>query len=204
MALSNYTDLQAAVASWLHRADLTANIPDFIALAEARIARDLRLRSQVTSANIITVANQRSASLPTGWLEFENVTITGTPDQQLTYVNIQYLDTKYPGNGDTGKPVVHSIEGQSILMGPTPDAAYTISTLYYKRWDALATVSTNWLLTNHPNIYLFATLAEAAPFLMDDARAVMWETKYASDVRALENSDMAGQFSGSSLRIKAI
>lgn len=203
MALSTYTELQASVANWLHRSDLTSVIPDLIVLAEARISRDIRLRSQISSGTILTVANSRSASLPTGWLEFENVTLTGTPDSQLTYVNIQYLDTKFPGNGDTGKPYVHSIEGQNILFGPTPDAVYTINTLYYKRWDALATTPTNWLLTNHPSLYLFATLAEAAPFLQNDERAALWESKYAADVIKLQESDNAGQFSGSSLRIKA-
>ena len=203
MALATYTDLQTSVANWLHRTDLASYIPDFVALAEARISRDIRLRSQVTSANILTVASTRSASLPAGWLEFENVTVVGDPDAQLNFANIQYLDTKYPNNGATGKPVMHSIEGQSILFGPTPDAVYTINTLYYKRWDPLATTPTNWLLTNHPSLYLFATLAEAAPFLQNDERASLWESKYAADVIKLQTSDDAGQFSGSSLRIKA-
>ena len=203
MALATYTDLQASVANWLHRSDLTSVIPDLIVLAEARLARDLRLRSQVASANILTAASSRSADLPPGWLEFENVTVVGDPDTQLTYVNIQYLDTKFPGNGTTGKPFVHSIEGQSIYFGPTPDAVYTINTLYYKRWDPLATTPTNWLLSNHPSLYLFATLAEAAPFLQNDERAGLWEQKYAADVLKLQESDNAGQFSGSSLRIKA-
>lgn len=204
MALSTYTELQASVANWLHRTDLTAVIPDLIVLAEARLARDLRLRSQVTSATLSTVASQRSVGLPTGWLEFENVTLVGDPDTPLTYVNIQYLDTKYPSNDATGKPLVYSIEGQNLLLGPTPDAAYSVSALYYQRWDPLATTASNWLLTNHPNIYLFATLAEAAPFLQDDARAPLWEQKYAADMTKLQNSDTDGQFSGSSLRVRAL
>ena len=45
MAISNYSELQTAVANWLDRDDLTARIPEFIALAEARFNRVLRLRS---------------------------------------------------------------------------------------------------------------------------------------------------------------
>ena len=80
MALATYTDLQASVANWLHRTDLTDVIPDLIVLAEARIARDLRLRSQVVSTTLSTVANQRTVTFPTDWLEFENVTLVGDPD----------------------------------------------------------------------------------------------------------------------------
>ena len=44
MALANYADLTASVANWLNRTDLTAIIPDFVAMAESDISRDLRLR----------------------------------------------------------------------------------------------------------------------------------------------------------------
>lgn len=204
MSLANYSDLQENIANWLARTDLTPYIPDFITLAEARIARDLRLRSQVTAATITTTSGVQAASLPTGWLEFENVTVVSSPDVQLTYVNIQHLDTKFPNNSYTGLPVVYSIEGQQILFGPVPDSAYSVSTLYYKRYDPLSTTPTNWLLTNHPGIYLFAALSETAPFLRDDARALVWETKYQHEKDALQTSDDRGQFSGSALRVRQI
>lgn len=205
MALDGtYSGLKDSIAAFLHRTDLTSTIPDLVVLAEERIARDLRLRSQVVAATLATTAGAQAANLPSGWLEFENVTLTGNPDTQLTYVNIQHLDTKYPGNSYTGQPVVYSIEGSQILFGPTPDSVYSVPVLYYKRFDPLATTPTNWLLSNHPSIYLFATLAEAAPYTIDDNRATMWEAKYAKAVQDLQDSDTSGQFSGSALRVKAI
>jgi len=204
MSLANYTDLLASVASWVNRTDLTSVAPDFVTLAEARIARDLRLRSQVTSATLATVASTQGAALPTGWLEFENVTVVSSPDVQLNYVNIQHLDTKFPNNSYTGTPVVYSVEGQQILFGPVPDAVYSVSVLYYKRYDPLSTTPTNWLLTNHPGVYLWAALAESAPFLKDDQRALVWEMKYKAEVEALQKTDDDGQFSGSVLKVRAI
>lgn len=205
MALDGtYSGLQASIAAYLKRSDLTSQIPDFIVLAEARIARDLRIRSQVTSATLTTVAGQQWVALPTGWLEFENVTVSGNPDRQLNYVNIQHLDTKYPGNSTTGLPAVYSIEGQQILFGPTPDTAYSVPVLYYKRYDPLATTPTNWLLANHPSIYLYAALAEAAPFLYEDDRAPFWEAKYTKDAADLQKIDDAGQFSGSALKVRTV
>ncbi len=202
MALSTYTDLQASIAAWLHRSDLTSVIPDFVALAEARIARDLRIRSMINSATIATVAGTQSASLPTGWLEFENVTLAASPDRNLNYVPIQHLNEKYPDNAYTGTPVVYSVEGDTILFGPTPDTAYDVPVIYYKRFDALSTTPTNWLLTNHPSIYLMASLCESAPYIMDDARVALWEQKYAADVARLQQVDDQGQASGSVLRVR--
>ncbi len=39
MALSNYTDLKTAVASWMKRSDVTAKVPDYITLAEKKIVK---------------------------------------------------------------------------------------------------------------------------------------------------------------------
>lgn len=204
MSLATYSDLTTSIASWLNRTDLTSVIPDFVTLAEARISRDLRLRSQVTSATLTTTAGTQTVALPTGWLEFENLTVTGSPDSVLNYVNIQHLDTKYPANDYTGKPVVYSIEGSNVLLGPTPDAAYSIAVLYYKRFDPLSTTPTNWLLTNHPGIYLWGALCESAPFLKDDQRALVWETKYRNELDALNKSDTEAQFSGSLLKVRIV
>lgn len=204
MALSTYSDLKTSIASWLKRDDTASYVDDLIVLAEARIARDLRLRSQVTSTTLTASAGVQEIALPAGWLEFENLTITGNPDRVLNYVNIQHLDSKFPGNGYTGTPVVYSIEGGNLLLGPIPDAAYSLPTLYYKRLDPLPTTPTNWLLTNHPGIYLFGALAEAGVFVFDDQRAALFESKYQSEVQKLQTSDDAGQFSGSALTVKVI
>ena len=156
MALNGtYTGLQASIADYIKRTDLGAVIPDFIVLAEARIARELRLRSQVTSTTLTATAGSQAVALPTGWLECENVGITGSDPVNLVYANIEYLDSKYPDGFFTGKPSVYSIEQSNLLLGPTPDAAYAISLLYYKRYDALSVTPTNYLLTTHPSIYLF-------------------------------------------------
>ena len=44
MAISNYSELKAAIADWLNRSDLTDSIPDFIALAETRHKRDFKIK----------------------------------------------------------------------------------------------------------------------------------------------------------------
>lgn len=204
MSLTTYAGLKASVASWLKRSDLTDIIPDLIKMAESRIARDLRLRRQIVSANLSLIAGTQGVELPSDWLEFENVTLNGDPPRQLTYVNIEHLDTKYPSSW-TGMPAVYTLEGNQILFGPTPDAAYTAGVYYYGRMAALsADDDTNWLLTNHPSIYLFAALAESAPFIMDDERSVIWEGKYAKDMNELQNSDDSAMFSGTALRVRTI
>ena len=205
MALTTYSGLKTSIAAWLKRSDLTAIIPDFVSLAEARIARDLRLRKQITSASLPTTAGSNTLTLPSNFLEAENVSLGTSPQTQLTYVNIEHLDSQYPYGQNNGAPVVYTFEGDNILLGPTPDAVYTVSLMYYARLTALANdTDTNWLLTNHPSIYLYAALAEAQPYIMADDRVALWEQKYQKDMNDLQASDDGGMFSGTALRVRQI
>lgn len=205
MALSTYSDLKAAVAEWLNRGDLTAVIPDFISLAESRIARDLRIRKQVTTATLSTVANTRGIALPDDFLELENITLTSTtPQGALSVVTPEILDRKYPESYSIGQPVVYALLGNQILFGPTPDAAYTVSVDYYARMAALSSTPTNWLLTNHPGVYLFSTLAEAHLYMMDQNQATLWEQRYQAAAKSIQDSDDDGIYSGSAMRVRVL
>ena len=204
MALATYTDLQASVAAWLNRADLTAIIPDFITIAEAHHSRDLRLRKQITTTTLLTVASTRGVSLPADFLEFENLSILTSPERQVTYATVEQLDSVYPNNGQTGVPSLYTIEADQILFGPTPDGVYSVSALYYARFPSLATNTTNWLLTNHPTAYLYAALMQACIYIKDKSSAAEYKSLYDQIMKDLQTQDDRAQHSGSTLRVRCI
>lgn len=205
MALATYTDLLASVATWINRSDLTAVIPDFVALAESRLSRDLRLRKQVSATTLSTVANTRGVTLPTDFLELENISISSTtPQAAMSVVTPEILDRKYPDTYSVGQPIVYALLGDQILFGPTPDGVYTIAIDYYARFTALSTTPTNWLLTNHPGLYLFPTLAEAHLYMMDQAQASIWEQRYQAAVDSLQSTDDESLRSGSAMRVRVL
>ena len=204
MALTNNADLLASIAAWINRTDLTAVIPDFVTLAEAKISRDLRLRKQIVSSTLSTVAGTRGVTLPTDWLQFENVSIDGNPERQLTYAPVEHLDVTYPNGDPQGKPSLYTIEGDSVLFGPTPDAVYTVNIFYYQRFSALGTASTNWLMTYHPNIYLYCCLMYAFQYVGNAKRTAEFKSLYETDVEALQTQDDLAQHSGSSLRVRTV
>jgi len=202
MALDGtYAGLQASIAAWINRTDLTAVIPDFITLAEAKISRDLRLRKQIVSSTLSTVAATRGVNLPSDWLQFENVSIDGNPERQLTYCTVEHLDYQYPNGDPTGKPSLFTIEGDQILFGPMPDAVYTVNIFYYQRFTALSS-GANWLFTNHPNIYLNLAMSYACHYIKDAKRTAEYLDLYERDVVALQTQDDMAQHSGSSLRVR--
>jgi len=202
MALSNYSELQTAVANWLDRDDLSARIPEFISLCESRFNRSLRIRAMETlDTSVSTVAGTKTIALPTRYVQMRDIHITGNPIVQLQYVTPEIMNRIHAGS-KTGKPEVYTVIGDNISLGPTPDAVYTTSMLYYKTFAALSDSSpTNWVITNAPDVYLYGTLLEAEPFLMNDARVQLWATALTESINTLQEQDNKDRHSGSALRV---
>ena len=84
MALSTYAQLQTSIGDWLNRSDLTATIPDFIALAEAQIERTLRTRQMIVR-DTLTFSTEYG-SIPADFLETKSLKLTSTnPPTPLSF-----------------------------------------------------------------------------------------------------------------------
>jgi hypothetical protein len=207
MALATYSDLKQAVANYLARTDLTDLIPTFIALGEVRFNRELKLRANLKRAVTTTVdaTNTPSAFVlfPTDYNQIKSVTITGTPNRLLDFIPA----SQFPGlsgSSEVGKPSFFTVLGNQIRLGPSPDAAYTMELVYYSNFSALSDSSTsNWLMANGPDIYLYATLIEAEPYLMNDARVQLWKSLYDEAIAKISNNDDAGEFGAGALGMRS-
>lgn len=167
MAISTYTELQAALANWLDREDLTSRAPEFVALAEAKISRRLRARS-MQAVSTATVSTEMLA-LPTDFaavidlsLTRNGVTTSLRPTDTAAIAATETPDTI------TGWPECYAIVGASAQLYPVPDATYTAALTYIQRVPALSVAApTNWLLVLAPDVYLYGALMEAALYLRD-------------------------------------
>ena len=202
MAISTYSELQTAAANWLDRSDLSDRIPEFIALAEARFNRILRIRDMETvSTAISTSAGTREYSLPTGFVQKKEFHLTTDPLTPLAYITPEMMTRIWAGSGQ-GKPEVFTIIADNVRLGPSPDAVYTTSMLYYKTFTALSdSATTNDMLTNNPDVYLYGTLLEAEPFIMNDERVQLWATAFKQAIDDIQFQDNIDRHSGSELRV---
>lgn len=171
MALSNYTELQTSIGNWLKDTSLTSVIPDFVTLAEARFNRELRVPEMevVTSAT----ASSESIALPTGFLEMRSIWLDQNPDRPLDYFPPHQLRT-VRASAEAGTPTAYTIIGTAIYFAPVPSGNHTVNMAYYGKIPALASNSTNWLLTNHPDIYLAGSLSAGEAFGWNDERIGLW------------------------------
>jgi hypothetical protein len=191
MAIGNHAELVTAVGNYLHRSDLSSMIPDFISLAEAKLNRELRLRAM---ENIATGTTASSVALPTGFIELIAVTVTsGGNSWPLTYIPPSSI------SGNTSNPVYYSLVGDNIIFeGSGSGVAYSLT--YYKQFDPLS-AGVNWLITNAPDLYLYATLLEAAPYINDDSRMSTWSQMLIASAEQVKKADKNDRF-GSDLMVK--
>lgn len=198
MSISSYSELKTAVASWLHRDNLTSIIPDLIALGEARIYRDLRVRAMETTFS--TEISSGVIAVPTGYRELKYAYVSGSPTTKLDRKDAEWIYHNYPTRSSDGKPKFIARDGANFIFGPYPDSTYTVNGTYYKRLAALSdSNTTNWLTDDCPDLILFAALCEAQPYVMDDDRIVIWENKYGLIRARVQREDDNEEFSGSPL-----
>jgi hypothetical protein len=175
MALATYADLQSAAADWINRADLTAVIPTFITLAEAKFNRELRLRDMMVRAEATT--SNEFVAVPADFLENYSLELNMAqigPQQSLAFIGP--LEAKVlKANKIVGLVRYYTIIDGAFELLPAPDGDTDVILTYYQKIPSLSdTATTNWLLTKSPDLYLYSTLLEAAPYLRDDDRMQMW------------------------------
>lgn len=214
MPITNYTELQAAVASWLNRTDLTTDIPNFIALAEANIKRSLgdALHSVFSLTNITTDPYTLPATLEA--VEYVARSdgpggVNNLPLDLLTFEDYRSLMQSNPAVRSPvyGVYVQHNVSGQEtkLYFYPPVSASNAIANLIIEgalRLQPLATASTNPLLADAPDIYLYASLMEAAPFLEHDERIPVWEKRLEKGLKDYKVQIERRRFGGAPRRLK--
>lgn len=204
MAISTYSELQTAISNWLNRSDLTTRIPEFIALAEAKINRELRIRAMESRVRTATASGDIYVSLPSDFLEAIRVTIIASPNRDCKYVSPTAMSQLYLSNW-TDQPYAYTIEGTELRLGPPTDAAYTVELAYYASFSALSdSNTTNWLTSNAPDLLLYMTLAEAEPYLKNDTRLMVWKGLAAEIMENIKDMDRRARFSGGGLEMRPV
>lgn len=181
MAFSTYTELQAAISNWMHRNNLTGDIPDFIRLAELRIRTRLQERVMEVAASFNTTAGVEYALLPSDLVAIRSLSIPSV-EATLDYMSPDEFNQQFDP-AVSGQPRCYTIIGEQVYFGPTPDAVYAVMAMYRFDMPALSdSAPTNSLLAKWPNIYLFGALTEAAEFCRDFVLADRFTARFGDAV----------------------
>lgn len=188
MSITTYAELGTAMANWLHRGGLTDRIAEFISLGEARIGREVRAR-QMETKTTLTVSDE-TVDLPSDFEANRALRVRGSNIGWCDYMTPDAFFTEFASSSSSSRKV-YTIFGSEIIFPTTP--AGDIDFYYYKRLTALSS-STNTLFTANPDLYLYAAMAAAQPFLKNIPLMPMWESLYIGVRDSVNKSHKEGRY----------
>lgn len=204
MGFATRQALEQAVANQFVTSEIVPFVPTAIDLATSELNRRVRCREMIVRSDA-TIDTQYT-TLPTDYLEMKTLYLKTTPPQRLAFISNEDMSLRkqsgsYPA---TGQPGCFTIEGGSIEVLPTPGTAYTGEMIYYaKLADLTTTSSTNWMLTKYPDVYFYATLMHAAPYIRGDERVPLWAAAFEKCLEQLRISNEQAEFTGGVLKVRA-
>jgi hypothetical protein len=177
----------------------TAQINRFIQQAEQRIYNSVQFPPLRKNMFTPLTANNKYVSLPNDFLSVYSLAlVTGVTGADLDTGTFEYLLNKdvnfirqaYPSPNDTGEPKYYALFGPtivsltitnelSLIVGPTPDAAYYVELHYYYYPESITTATTTWLGDNFDSVLLYGSLVEAYSFMKGEQDIIgLYDTKY--------------------------
>jgi hypothetical protein len=157
MGLSTFDELKAAVADWLDREDLSGRTGDFIALAEARLNRLMGFSALTARVELEAGAGQAELAAPADLRDA--------------------LSLVRAGDGDVAAQGFRAEAGRLVLT-PPPETPVRLVLTYRVRPRLSEAAPANPVLAEHPDLYLFGALAEAAPFLRDGEMLAVFAARF--------------------------
>ena len=186
----NYTELVQAIKDYTENQETTfvSQIPTFVRQAEERIYRSVmipELRKNVTAS---TVAGNQYLARPSDFLAvFSIAVVDGSGDYNyLLDKDVNFIREAYPSSSTQALPQFYgqfdgddSVGSGNFILGPTPDADYTVELHYYFDPPSIVTTGTSWLGDNAETALLYGCLIEAYTYMKGEADMLaLYENRY--------------------------
>jgi hypothetical protein len=107
--------------------------------------------------------------------------------EYLLNKDVNFIRQAYPTPTDTATPKYYALFGPSysssnelsFILGPTPDAVYTMELHYFYYPESITTANTSWLGDNFDTVLLYGSLVEAYTFMKGETDIIgIYDGKY--------------------------
>lgn len=195
MALTNWTELKAAIADTINREADTydSQIADWIRLMEVDVTAKFRagggIRQMICRSE--AVIDDEYERVPSNFAGVKSISLDGA---KLEFVDGNLLRAWKDVSSTPGKPTHYTILGKEFQFFPAPDTEYTVELLVFENIPTLGeSRATNWLLERFPNIYLYGSLVQGALYLGQDPRLPEWFETYLRAIEDIKKLDLMEQ-----------
>lgn len=182
MAIANYSDLQAFIQNMMARSDLSGNVADFITLAEARLNREI----PAVETDVTLTGTEGSRRIDVSAYSVVSPLALFINDNGKEREVTQHTDGTFPYTDTEGSPVRWAMDGSNIDFDCPLSEAFTFRFRIRQRYALSDSATTNWLLTNHPDIYLAASLIWGGGYTKDFEYAGIFNSSLLSGIESVK------------------
>jgi hypothetical protein len=196
-----YTELVAAIQSYTENqfpattlangstVSSTTQINTLIEQAEQRIYNSVQFPSIRKNVTGNTTANNKYLACPSDFLASYSIAVIDATGAYEFLLNkdVNFIRQAYPQPTDTAIPKYYALFGSqsndpnelTFILGPTPDATYSVELHYYYYPESITTAGTTWLGDNFDSVLLYGSLVEAYTYMKGETDMVtLYNTKY--------------------------
>jgi hypothetical protein len=197
----NYSELSAAIQAYTENTfpetylasgatvSSTTQINTFIQQAEQRIYNSVQFPSLRRNVTGFTSTNNKYLACPADFLATYSMAVVAADGsyEYLLNKDVNFIRQAYPQPTDTAIPKYYALFGPSysnstelsFILGPTPDAAYTMELHYFFYPESITTSNTSWLGDNFDSVLLYGSLVEAYTFMKGEVDIITgYDAKY--------------------------
>jgi hypothetical protein len=149
-------------------------IDTFIQQAEQRIFNSVQFPNfRKNQTGVLSPSNQYLEAPPNFLASYSLAVITNDSYEYLLNKDVNYIRAAYPNPTVEGIPRYYAqFDDNTFILGPTPDAAYTVEMHYFFYPESIVTASTTWLGDNFDSALLYGSLVEAYTYMKGEADIV--------------------------------
>jgi len=167
----------------------TTQLNRFIEQAEQRIYNSVQFPSLRKNVTGVLAYNNKYLNCPADFLATYSLAYVGN-DGSYTYLlnkDVNFMREAYPTPTDLGAPKYYALFGPqsgnaaelTFIIGPTPDASYSVELHYYYYPESITTATTTWLGDNFDTVLLYGSLVEAYTYMKGETDIItLYDTKY--------------------------
>jgi hypothetical protein len=170
----NYTQLVTEIQDYTENTFQTADINTFITQAEQRIYNSVQLPALRKNVTGTLTAGNKYLAIPTNWLSTFSLAVINPNNEYLYLLNkdVNFIRQSFPDTDSDyyGEPQYYAVfDNSAFIVGPTPDASYSVELHYFYYPESITTAGTSWLGDNFSSVLLYGSLLEAYTYMKGEA-----------------------------------
>ena len=189
-----YAQLKNSIQDYTENSETTFvnNLPVFIRLAEERILKNVQLNFFRKNVSGLMTASNKFLTCPSDFLSPFALSFQDSSgnDVFLEYKEVDFIQTFNPSES-TGSPRYYAFfDVDHFILGPVPDAQYTVELHYFYRPASLTAGSDSditWLSENAEMALLYGSLLEAYIYMKGEADMLaQYEKRFVEALQSLK------------------